>query len=112
MVMSLPGDLLMFSRRRLCTYMAVLWDVAELSLVETDRRFKVACCLNHQGVTFQKTIIFMSPCLFPRPLPLSPCGQNLPSHRLLHSDHSSTQNTRKCSGHMSVRKTQAKRDLY
>jgi hypothetical protein len=48
--------------------MAVLWDVAPCSLVETDRRFRGAYCLHHQGrsvsirlhgSTFQKTAIFM-----------------------------------------------------
>jgi hypothetical protein len=29
--------------------MTILWDVARCSLVETDRRFRGAHCLHHQG---------------------------------------------------------------
>jgi succinate dehydrogenase/fumarate reductase cytochrome b subunit len=31
-----------------CMKMTVFWDVAPCSLVETDKRFRGACCLHHQ----------------------------------------------------------------
>jgi hypothetical protein len=32
-----------------CMKMIVFWDVAPCSLVDSDRRFRVAYCLHHQG---------------------------------------------------------------
>jgi hypothetical protein len=39
--------------------MAVFRDVAACSLVDTDRRFRGAYCLQYQGAASQKTAIFM-----------------------------------------------------
>jgi hypothetical protein len=38
--------------------MTVFWDVAPCSMVDTDRRFRVAYCVNHQG-TALKSVIFI-----------------------------------------------------
>jgi hypothetical protein len=38
--------------------MDVFWDVASYSLIDTDRRFRGAYCLHHQGATSQKAAIF------------------------------------------------------
>jgi hypothetical protein len=50
------------------TKMAVFWFVAPCSLVEIYRRFRGACCLQHQGDDRQKTAIFTLTVLFPFPL--------------------------------------------
>jgi hypothetical protein len=31
----------------------VFWDVAPCSLLETDRRFRGSCCLDHQGAMME-----------------------------------------------------------
>jgi hypothetical protein len=38
--------------------MAVFWVVAPCSLVEVYQRFRGTCCLHHQDVTTQNTVIF------------------------------------------------------
>jgi hypothetical protein len=39
--------------------MAVFCDVAPCSLVDVHRHFRGAYCVQHQGITFQKTAIFI-----------------------------------------------------
>jgi hypothetical protein len=50
---------------------AVFWNVALCSLVDNDRRFRGAYCLNRKGAVSQKTAIFSYVLVYPRNLTIS-----------------------------------------
>jgi hypothetical protein len=44
--------------------MAVFWDIAPVSLVDTDRRFREVYSLHHQGAVIEFTISYSSETCF------------------------------------------------